>query len=86
MPVAEMLNTVSANEMLEWRAYYSIFPFTDDRADINASMIQATNVNMNSKKRYSYTDFMPKYGETAEANLMAKFVKLGKILSKVENK
>ena len=88
MPVTEMLNTLSANELLEWRAYYTLYPFPIDRADINASRIQAmianTNRSKSSDKIHQYTDYMPNYGKQVltQEELLSKFARARRDLEK----
>lgn len=41
-----MLASMSASELIEWQAYFSIVPFTQDREDMRTGIIASTIVNM----------------------------------------
>ena len=61
-----MLNTYSANELREWRAYFSIYPFKEDRADMRAGIIASTLANVNRGKgqsAYEPKDFIVEYNK-----------------------
>jgi len=65
MTVGELLSRISSRELTEWRAYYALEPFGDDRADLRAGVIAATTANVFRKSGtppYKARDFMPKFG------------------------
>jgi hypothetical protein len=41
--VAELEQTMSGRELTEWMAYDSLEPFGDQRADLRAGIVAATN-------------------------------------------
>lgn len=62
MPVGEMLERMSAEELTEWQAYARIEPFGEDRADLRAGMVASMVGNVNLKKGakpFKPADFMP---------------------------
>ena len=52
-----------ASEIETWRAYFSIFPFSQDRADQRTAVIASTvaNTSGNLKKPVDLEFFMPDY-------------------------
>jgi hypothetical protein len=63
MPVEEMLNRMSSREITEWRAFTSIEPVGEDRADLRHAMLCAllANANRDPDKQsspFKVTDFM----------------------------
>ena len=66
MTVQELLHRMSARELTEWMAYYSLEPFGEERGDMRAGIVASTLFNINRGKKAKPTtpyDFMPKYGE-----------------------
>jgi hypothetical protein len=58
-----------ASEIEFWRAYYSIFPFPQERADARAALIAQTIANMSGRMLKdihlrSLEDFLPDYIDT----------------------
>ena len=54
-----------AQEYAEWMAEYSIEPFGDERADLNAASIctlVANIVKEKNKKPFTVADFLPEFG------------------------
>jgi hypothetical protein len=77
MTVKELLQRIDATELTEWRAYYQLEPFGQDRADYPASIVAHTVAVCNGAKDSNPSDFMPKFGaETArratDAEMFAK--------------
>ena len=65
MTVGELLSRTSSRELTEWRAYYALEPFGEDRADLRAGVIASTMANVFRKSGtppYKAQDFMPKFG------------------------
>jgi hypothetical protein len=64
--VAELLETISSEELTEWAAYYQIDPFGSHRADIQAGVVASTMANIHAKRGHSFTpaDFIPQFGVT----------------------
>lgn len=59
-----MLATYTSSELTELIAYYSIYPFPEDRQDINAALICSTIANANRDKNtpaYKINDFLIDY-------------------------
>lgn len=54
-----------ASEIEFWRAYYSIFPFPQERYDIGVASIEAALYNVNRQKKtdkvWKVTDLLPQY-------------------------
>lgn len=66
MTVSELLSRVSSRELSEWRAYYGLEPFGEDRADLRAGIVASTMANVFRKSGtnpYKAQDFMPKFGK-----------------------
>ena len=64
MTVGEMLERMSAAEMSEWQAYYTINPFGDVRDDLRAGIVASTIANANrgkGQKPFAPADFMPDF-------------------------
>ncbi len=67
MTVAELLERISARELMEWTAYYQIEPFGEERADLRMGVLASTFANVNRgkhQKPFSPDDFMPKFDRT----------------------
>lgn len=65
MPVGELLARTGSRELAEWRAYYALEPFGENRADLRAGIVAATTANLfrkNGAPPYKPQDFMPKFG------------------------
>ena len=62
--MAELLATISSEELTEWAAYYQIDPFGSHRADIQAGVVASTMANIHAKRGHSFTpaDFIPRFG------------------------
>lgn len=63
--VDTMLESMSATEYRRWIAFFSIYGFSDDRADLRSAIVACTIYNMNRGKRSppkKPADFMPKFG------------------------
>jgi hypothetical protein len=66
MTVEELLNRMSARELVSWQAYSMIEPFGEERADLRAGIIAATIANVNRKKGrkpYKPSDFMVEFAK-----------------------
>ncbi len=66
MPVGELLNRISSQELTEWMAYYALEPFGEERADLRAGIVASTvaNTARDPKKRarpYRPQEFMPTF-------------------------
>ncbi len=64
MTVGELLNRANSRELTEWRAYYSLEPFGEERADLRAGIIAATIANIyrdKNTKAYKPVDFIPQF-------------------------
>lgn len=64
--VAWGLAHISARELAEWEAYYRLEPFGEERADLRAGIIAATEANAHRdakkhRKAYEPGDFMPRF-------------------------
>tara|TARA_R110001606_G_scaffold395627_1_gene568231 strand:- start:14266 stop:14553 length:288 start_codon:yes stop_codon:yes gene_type:complete len=62
MTVRELENRLSARELSEWMAYYSVEPFGTQREDYRAGLIAATVANCagaGKKRTLQPTDFIP---------------------------
>lgn len=60
--VAELLQTISAEELQEWRAFDQISPIGDERSDLLTGVMTSTMVNIQprkDKKIFKPIDFMP---------------------------
>jgi hypothetical protein len=62
--VAELLETISSEELTEWAAYYQLDPFGSARGDIQAGVVASTMANIHAKKGHTFTpaDFLPRFG------------------------
>lgn len=54
-----------ASEYIGWQAFYSIFPFSEERADIRNALLcmVVANTSGNLKRATKMTDFLPNYIE-----------------------
>ncbi|GEM_PF-787934 len=64
--VAWGLAHISARELAEWEAYYRVEPWGEERADLRAGIIAATEANVHrdaKKRRKAFTpeEFMPRF-------------------------
>lgn len=62
MPVGEMLGRMSSAELAEWRAFYGIEPWGDERADLRMGILASLYANSKRRrasKRLKPIDFMP---------------------------
>ncbi len=52
-----------SREFAEWRAYYELEPWGEERADLRAGIVASTiaNVNRGKGKAFSPGDFMPEF-------------------------
>jgi len=69
MTVSELLSRISSRELTEWRAYYGLEPFGEDRADLRAGIVASTMANVFRKsgaKPYKAQDFMPRFEKTRQ--------------------
>lgn len=63
-----MLEQMSYRQFREWRAFYDIEPFGDERADYGFASIVATLVNLHRKKGTKARpigDFLLRFGDAA---------------------
>lgn len=61
-----MLKQMSIRLFRQWRAYYDLEPFGEERADYRAASIVATLVNLNRRKGTSprpVSEFVLQFGE-----------------------
>ena len=61
-----MLERMTWGELLEWREFYALEPWGDERADLRSGIVASilANTNRDPKKRpqpFEPTDFMPFY-------------------------
>ena len=73
MTVRELENRLSARELSEWMAYYSIEPFGTQREDYRAGLIAATVANCagaGKKKALQPTDFIPIFVQEKEMSFI----------------
>lgn len=58
-----MLTAMTWRQFVMWRAYDSLEPFGEERADYRAALIASTIVNASPaiKRRYKLADFMPEF-------------------------
>lgn len=64
MSIEEMLERLSARELLQWKAYERIEPFGEIRADIRMAIQTAALVNLQRSRGSrvaKVTDFMPDF-------------------------
>ena len=52
--IAEWQEVMSAEEFLDWVAFYQLQPFGPWRADTQAALIASTIANVNAKKGHSF--------------------------------
>jgi len=53
-----------SREFAEWRAFYELEPWGDDRADLRAGIVASTIANVNrgkGQKAFNPGDFMPEF-------------------------
>jgi hypothetical protein len=63
--VEELLNTISYNDLAEWVAYFTTYPFSEEREDYrNAKLIYyiVSGYCDVKKKGITLEKFMPKFG------------------------
>ena len=71
MTVRELENRLSAQELSEWMAYFSIEPFGEARADYRAGLVASTIANCAGiKKPMAPTDFISIYQQPREMSFM----------------
>lgn len=61
MTERELLTRMDAREYGKWKAFFRIFPFNQERADLRAAMIAANNANSmrdRSQRPYKISDFL----------------------------
>jgi hypothetical protein len=92
-PRGELLASMSAKEYSYWKAYYSIYPFPERRADMRAASILQGVFAGPQKKRFTFEDcilsFLPKApmsDDQIKNVLMAVFKGRIKIVKKNEPK
>lgn len=66
--VRELLSRMTSRDVAEWKAYFSIEPFGEERADLRMGILASLIANVNrDKKRKSEpfvpADFMPGFGD-----------------------
>jgi hypothetical protein len=63
--VAELLDSISSEELTEWAAYYQLDPFGGVRGDMQAGVMASTMANIHAKRGHRFTpsDFMPTFGD-----------------------
>jgi hypothetical protein len=69
MTVRGLLKTIDAKELEEWKAFYNIEPFGEERQDIRAAMICCTLANVNRGKNqtaYKISDFLLRFDPKPE--------------------
>lgn len=61
---------MSWEQFSEWQEYYTLEPFGEERDDLRAGTIASVIANVNRDPRrgvaFKPSDFMPKFGTTAE--------------------
>jgi hypothetical protein len=65
-----MLDSMTVHQFRDWRAYYDLEPFGEERADYRAASIVATLVNLNRKRHTPprpVAEFLLRFGEQAPA-------------------
>lgn len=61
-----MLDSISLGMLLEWAAFESIDPSSEQRSDVRAAMVACTVANSlrgKNSRRYTLDDFMPRYDQ-----------------------
>lgn len=61
----EVLARHDARGLAEWRAYYELEPFGQDRGDLPAAIVAYTVASAAGAKSVRLSDFMPRIGEDA---------------------
>jgi len=63
-----------ASEIEYWREFYSIFPFPQDRQEIQTALLATViaNTSGNVKKAKKIEDFLPDYFKTKTKNNLSK--------------
>lgn len=63
--MAELLASISADELRDWAAYYQLDPFGARRGDLQAALVASTLANIHAKKGYRFTlaDFVLNFDE-----------------------
>lgn len=61
--VAELEERLSASEMMEWQEYFSLYPIGADRNEIQLAVLIQTMINLNSKQKVNYKDFILSHKE-----------------------
>lgn len=78
----ELLARVTSAELTEWRAYYRLDPWTEDRADLRAGTVASVVANCHTRDAtFKPSDFIPDYGappepEQTEEQMMAAAMRL----------
>jgi len=77
MPVAELMERMSAREFDDWRLYAVLEPFGEERADLRMGILASVIANANSdpKKRtkpFDPKDFMPDFAAEPEKPMTPK--------------
>lgn len=66
MSVRRAQTEIDAAEFAEWRAYYELEPWGQERADLRAGIVASVIANTapgRHGKAFMPVDFMPRYGE-----------------------
>ncbi len=58
MTVAELSRTMGANEFDQWREYYALEPFGQERDNWHMATLASLYMSAHSKKRTTASDFM----------------------------
>jgi hypothetical protein len=58
MTVKELLERMDSRELTEWRAYYNIDPWGEERADLRQAQTSAIMASAFDKKQWQVKDFM----------------------------
>lgn len=80
-----MLRAMSARELDEWAAYYSLEPWGEERADLRMGILAAVMANAwrgKNQQAYKPADFMPKFDrEPADPQSPEKQMAMMKIIA-----
>lgn len=79
MPVGELLERTSGQELAEWEAYYRLEPWGEERADLRSGVLASLICNAlrgKSGKTRKPQDFMLRFGADAESGPDALWAKL----------
>ena len=89
IPVRELLERMDGIEYGKWQAYFRIFPFKDDRDDINAASICASARNATlgrGDRMFRMRDFLIDYLKAGKRQSLKGMMNVCKLFAGVYNK